>query len=60
LGGGSPPTDEFGNVTYPTVNLVIPGERYRFVEAREALALAGAAIVALLLAAGVVSRRRPG
>jgi hypothetical protein len=60
FGDGSPPTDEFGNVTYPTVNLVIPGERYRFVEAREALALAGAAIVALLLAAGVVARRRPG
>jgi hypothetical protein len=60
FGGGSPPTDEFGNVTLPTVNLVIPGDRYRFVEAREALALAVAAIVALLLAAGVVSRRRPG
>ena len=42
------------------VNLVIPREQYRFVEAREALALAGAALVALLLAAGVVVRRRPG
>ncbi len=58
--GGSPPSDEFGNSTYTTVNLVIPGERYRFVEAREALALALAAVVALLLAAGVVTRRRPG
>jgi hypothetical protein len=58
--GGQPPYDEFGNSTYPMVNLIIPRERYRFVEAREAFALAGAALVALLLAAGVVVRRRPG
>ena len=30
------PFDENGNPRYPMVNLVIPGERYRFVEAREA------------------------
>ena len=40
--------------------LVVPGERYRFVETREALALAGGSLVALLLAGFVVSRRRPG
>ena len=33
-----------------SVNLVIPGERYRFVEAREAAVLIGGSLVALLLA----------
>ena len=42
------------------VSLLIPGKRYRFVEAREALALAGGSLVALLLAGFVVSRRQPG
>jgi hypothetical protein len=60
FGNEGPAYDEFGNSTYPTVNLVIPGERYRFVEGREALALGGASLVALLLGAGVVARRRPG
>ncbi len=55
-----PPTDDQGNTLYPQVSLVIPGERYRFVEAREALALAAGSLVALLLAALVVNRRRPG
>ena len=32
---------------YPIVMLVVPGERYRFVETREALALAGGSLVAL-------------
>ncbi len=54
------PTDDQGNSLYPQVSLVIPGERYRFVEAREALALAAGSLVALLLAALVVNRRRPG
>jgi hypothetical protein len=58
--GNEPPFDEFGNPSYPMVSLLIPGERYRFVEAREALALAGGSLVALLLAGFVVSRRRPG
>jgi hypothetical protein len=58
--GGQDPFDEFGNPKYPIVNLVVPGERYRFVETREALALAGGSLVALLLAGFVVSRRRPG
>lgn len=58
--GDTFPSDEFGNPTYPMVNLVIPGERYRFVEAREAAALLGASLVALVLAGVVVSRRRPG
>jgi hypothetical protein len=60
FGDGGPPFDEFGNSRYPMVSIVVPGERYRFVEAREAVALGGASLVALLLAAGVVSRRRPG
>jgi hypothetical protein len=54
------PYDEFGNPAFPMVELVIPGERYRFVETREAAVLAGGSLVALLLAGAVVSRRRPG
>ena len=57
---GSGPFDQFGNPRYPIVNLVIPGERYRFVEAREALVLAGGSLAGLVLAGMVVSRRRPG
>jgi hypothetical protein len=57
---GMGPYDEFGNSKYPEVILVIPGERYRFVETREALALGAASVLALLLGAGVISRRRPG
>jgi hypothetical protein len=57
---GSDPYDSQGNALYPQVMMVIPGERYRFVETREALALAGGTLVALLLAGFVVSRRRPG
>ena len=58
--GGNGPYDQEGNPLYPQATLVIPGERYRFVEAREALALAGGSLIALLLAAAVVARRRPG
>jgi hypothetical protein len=45
---------------YPNVSLIIPGERYRAVETREAVA--ELAIAALMLVAGgvVVMRRRPG
>jgi hypothetical protein len=46
--------------TYPIVYEVIPAERYREVEAREALIL-GAIGVAMLAGAGIiVTRRRPG
>jgi len=46
--------------TYPIVYKVIPAERYREIEAREALIL-GAIGVAMLAGAGViVTRRRPG
>ena len=46
--------------TYPIVYKVIPAERYREVEAREALVL-GSIGVAMLVGAGViVTRRRPG
>ncbi len=57
---GSDPYDQNGQPRYPQIALVIPGERYRFVEAREALALAGGSLVALLIAGVVVARRRPG
>ena len=58
--GGNDPYDAFGNPTYPMVNLVIPGTQYRFVEAREAIALGAVSVAFLLLAAAVVVRRRPG
>ena len=46
--------------TYPIVYEVIPAERYREVEAREALIL-GSIGIAMLVGAGViVTRRRPG
>ena len=57
---GSDQFDENGNPKYPMVAIVIPGERYRFVETREGLALAGGSLAALVLAGFVVSRRRPG
>jgi hypothetical protein len=45
---------------YPIVSMVIPAERYREIEAREALLL-GSVGVAMLVGAGViVARRRPG
>jgi hypothetical protein len=46
--------------TLPTVTLVVPGNRYRFVELREVAALTGGALVALIATAFIVSRRRPG
>jgi hypothetical protein len=58
--GGANPYDENGVSKYPIVAIVVPGERYRFVETREAAALAGGSLVALFLAGFVVSRRRPG
>jgi len=51
--------DQDGNPMYPIVDLVVPGERYRGAETREALVLAGGSLVALTLAAFVVTRRRP-
>ena len=54
------PYDENGNPLYPMFSMVVPGSQYRFVEAREALVLAGGTLVALVLAGYVVSRRRPG
>lgn len=45
---------------YRQASLVVPGSRYRFVEARESLVLAGGALVALALAGLVVRRVRPG
>lgn len=44
---------------YPMVTIIVPGTRYRFVEAREAGALLGGSIVALGLGGLVVTRRRP-
>jgi len=58
--GGVEPYDQDGNPRYPMVAILVPGERYRFVETREALVLAAGSLVALLLAGVVVSWRRPG
>jgi ABC-type transport system involved in multi-copper enzyme maturation permease subunit len=52
--------DENGNPKYPMVSLVIPGERYRSVEAREAAILLVGSLAALVIAGFVVVRRRPG
>jgi ABC-type transport system involved in multi-copper enzyme maturation permease subunit len=46
--------------TLPSVTLGIPAERYGFVQLREVGALAGGSLVALLLTALIVQRRRPG
>ena len=40
--------------------LLVPGTEYRWVEAREAAALVGASVVAILIAGVIVQRRRPG
>jgi hypothetical protein len=45
---------------YPMVSLVIPGQRYREVEAREAAILGGIALLMLAGTAVIVQRRRPG
>jgi hypothetical protein len=45
---------------YPIVNFVIPGERYREIEAREALLLGGIGVAMLVGAGVIVTRRRPG
>jgi hypothetical protein len=45
---------------YPNVALIIPGDRYRAVEGREALAELGIAALLLVAGAVVVLRRRPG
>lgn len=58
--GDTDPFDAEGNPRYPMFQMIVPGSQYRFVEAREALALAGGTLVALLLAGFVVARRRPG
>ena len=57
--GGAEPFDAEGNPRYPIVDLVVPGDRYRLVEAREALVLAGGSLASLILAGAVVARRRP-
>lgn len=44
---------------YPMVAIIVPGERYRSVEARETVALAGGSLLALGFGAFVVGRRRP-
>lgn len=45
--------------SYPTVVLIIPGERYRTVEAREAVAHVAIGLLFLVGGAFVVTRRRP-
>lgn len=46
--------------TMPQVTFGVPGSRYREVEVREVGALAGGSLVALLITAVVIQRRRPG
>jgi hypothetical protein len=58
--GDSGGYDANGEPLYPMINLVVPGTRYHMAELREALALAGGTLVALLIAGLVVARRRPG
>ena len=60
FGTESPFDEATGNPRYPMVNLVVPGTRYKEVAARESLALLGGALVGLLAAGFVVTRRRPG
>jgi hypothetical protein len=45
---------------YPNVSLMIPGERYREIETREAIAQLGIAALMLVAGALLVLRRRPG
>lgn len=54
------PYDNEGNLLYPVYDLVVPGGRYRFVEARQAAALFIAGLVAIGIGGLAVSRRRPG
>jgi hypothetical protein len=49
---------EFGP-QYPIVTLTIPGERYRFVETREAAAELAMGLALLVAGAAIISRRRP-
>ena len=53
------PFDSEGNPLYPMVDVVVPGDRYPMVEAREALVLVAGSLTALAIAAVAVTRRRP-
>jgi hypothetical protein len=59
------PPEDADTVEWPPagwtyVSLVVPGDRYPFVAARETAALAGASLVAFVIAGVAVRRRRPG
>jgi len=54
-----PPIGDNWQPKYPLVALIIPGARYRQVEAREVGALGGGMLVAFVVTALVVARRRP-
>jgi hypothetical protein len=59
----APPPDDgtdWPPAGYTYVSLVVPGERYPFVQAREAAALAGGGLVAVGIGALAVRHRRPG
>lgn len=63
VGWDSLPSDAYdldGNPRYPMFSLVVPGERYRFVEAREAAVLFLGGLAAIGIGGLAVSRRRPG
>lgn len=50
---------EFGEPKYPMVSLLIPGQRYRAVEGREAVTELGIGLAFLAAGAVVITRRRP-
>ena len=54
------PFDDEGNSIYPEIMFGVPGERYRFAETVQAVALGAGSVVVLLLGGFVVGRRRPG
>ena len=60
FGNQGPPYDnDTGQPVYPEFQLVVPGTQYRWVEAREAAALVGGSIIAIIFGGFVVQHRRP-
>ena len=61
FGDQGPPYDETTGIPrYPQFEYLVPGDRYREVEAREAAAWIAGTLGALLIAGVVIQRRRPG
>ena len=53
-------TDQWPPADWTGVDLAVPGDRAPFMEARETAALGAATLAFLGIAAGAVTRRRPG